>query len=117
MTGHTTKGIIEKALADAMSYTAFRELVSNLAAKDGTTGPEQTQAYKQYTILNDQRMRRWDKTLKISDEVVQQLQGYQKKVYWLVITESWCGDAAPSLPVMNKIAMTNDKITLRIVLR
>jgi hypothetical protein len=117
MTRQTTKEIIEMALADAMSYTEFRELVSELAANDGTTGPEQTQAYKQYTILNDQRMRRWDKTFKISEEVVQQLLVYQKKVYWLVITESWCGDAAPSLPVMNKIALANDGIKLRIVVR
>ena len=36
---------------------------------------------------------------------------------WLVITESWCGDASPSLPVMNKIAELSSHLELRIVLR
>lgn len=116
-TEHPLKNIIKKALVNSRSYTQFRELVSDLAANNGTTGPEQTEAHKHYTTLNDKRMRRWDKTLKISDEVVERLEDYQKKVYWLVITESWCGDSAPSLPVMNKIALTNDRIELRIVLR
>ncbi len=113
----TTKEIIHKAIAKSMSYDQFRELVSKLVANNGTTGQEQTEDNKHYTVLNDQRMRRWDKTLKISEEVLKQLADYQKKVYWLVITESWCGDSAPSLPVMNKIATYNDGIDLKIVLR
>ena len=55
--------------------------------------------------------------MKISEDVLKQLADYQKKVYWLVIVESWCGDSAPSLPVMNKIAKYNDGIDLKIVLR
>jgi hypothetical protein len=117
LTENTTKEIIHKAISKSMSYAQFRELVSNMAANNGTSGPEQTEANKHYTVLNDKRMRRWDKTLKISVEAVKQLVDYQKKVYWLVITESWCGDSAPSLPVMNKISLYNDRIDLRIVLR
>jgi hypothetical protein len=117
LTEHTTKEITHKAISKSMSYAQFRELVSNLAANNGTTGPEQTDNNKHYTVLNDKRMRRWDKTLKISEEVLKQLEDYQKKVLWLVIVESWCGDSAPSLPVMNKISTYNDAIDLRIVLR
>lgn len=113
----TINEIIQKAVAESMSYDQFRELVSNLVANNGTTGQEQTEDNKHYTVLNDQRMRRWDKTLKISEDVLKQLADYQKKVYWLVIVESWCGDSAPSLPVMNKIAKYNDGIELKIVLR
>ncbi len=116
-TKHATEEITHRAISKSMSYAQFRELVSKLAANNGTTGPEQTEDNKHYTVLNDKRMRRWDKTLKISEEVVKQLTDYQQKVYWLVITESWCGDSAPSLPVMNKIATYNDGIDLRIVLR
>ena len=36
---------------------------------------------------------------------------------WLVITEGWCGDAAQIVPVLNKIAELNDKITLKFSLR
>jgi len=117
LTEHATKEIIHKAISKSMSYAQFRELVSKLAADNGTTGPEQTEDHKHYTLLNDKRMRRWDKTLKFSEEDVKQLIDYQQKVYWLVITESWCGDSAPSLPVINKIATYNDGIDLGIVLR
>lgn len=117
LTEPTTKKIIQKALAGSMTYVQFRELVSKLAANNGTTGPEQTEDNKHYTVMNDKRMRRWDKTLKISEEVLRQLTDFPKKVYWLVIVESWCGDSAPSLPVMNKIALYNDRIDLKIVLR
>lgn len=117
LTEHTTKEITHKAISKSMSYAQFRELVSKLAANNGTTGPEQTDNNKHYTVLNDKRMRRWDKTLKISEEVLKQLEDYQKNVYWLVIVESWCGDSAPSLPVMNKISTYNEAIDLRIVLR
>jgi hypothetical protein len=111
------KTSIRNALSAGMSYEKFRKLVTDLTAQNGTTGPEQTAAYIQYTRLNDQRMRRWDKTLKLSEEEKLQIQTFNKKVYWLVITESWCGDAAPSLPVMNKVAQLTDGIDLRIVLR
>jgi len=117
ITEQTTKELIQRAIAKSMAYTEYRELVAKLASTNGTTGPEQTEAYKAYTALNDKRMRRWDKTLKISEELVKKLKDYQKKICWLVIVESWCGDSAPSLPVMNKIASYNDRIDLRIVLR
>ena len=50
-------------------------------------------------------MRRLDKTTKISETHQALFSNYQKKVTWLVLTESWCGDAAQSLPVLNKIAL------------
>ena len=36
----------------------------------------------------------------------------------MVLTESWCGDAAQILPILNKIALeSNKKIELKLVLR
>ncbi|GGD52449.1 thioredoxin family protein [Muriicola marianensis] len=109
--------LLKDAIDSAMSYREFRELVSELAKNNGTTGPEQSEAYKNYTTLNDRRMKRWDKTLRIPDDHLDIIKHFDQKVYWLVITESWCGDAAPSLPVMNKIAEENENIALRIILR
>jgi hypothetical protein len=109
--------LLQDAIQNAMSYPEFRLLVSGLAKQHGTTGPEQTEAYKHYTELNDRRMHRWDKTLRIPEEYQQTIRDYNQEVYWLVITESWCGDAAPSLPVMNRISQINDRISLRIILR
>ncbi len=116
-TALTTKAIIADALSQAVTYESFKLLVKELAATGGTTGPEQTDAYKEYTVLNDQRMKRWDKTFKIADEKVAKINRFKQKIAWLVITESWCGDAAPTLPVMNKITQLNPNIELKIVMR
>lgn len=112
-----TKDIIKAALVNSMTYESFKTLVKELAIDGGTTGPEQTDAYKHYTVLNDRRMKRWDKTFKLSKEQERQVKAFNKEVIWLVITESWCGDAAPTLPVMNRISQENQKIQLRVVLR
>src|SRR5690606_18570796 len=40
-----------------------------------------------------------------------------EKQIWLVLSESWCGDAAQNVSVLAKIAAQNPLIDLRIVLR
>ncbi len=113
----TVQKLIRASLPKAMSYTAYRTLVTQLAKNGMSTGPEQTEALADYTRLNDRRMKRWDKTLKFSEEALAQIAKADKKIIWLVLVESWCGDVAPSLPVMNKIAELNPAISLRILLR
>lgn len=108
---------IKASLAKAVSYNEYRALVNNLAKESGTTGPIHTEALANYTQLNDRRMKRWDKSLKFSDEVIVRVKSMPQEIVWLVLTESWCGDASPALPVMNKIAELNPNISLRIVLR
>ncbi|MBT8282565.1 MAG: thioredoxin family protein [Muriicola sp.] len=112
-----TQKELKEVIREAMTYDEFRELVSDLAKEYGTTGPEQTEAYKNYTELNHRRMKRWDKTLKVSETYKNKIEDYSGQVIWLVITESWCGDAAPTLPVMNRISNINNNIELRIILR
>ena len=58
-----------------------------------------------------------DKTIKLSEETLQEFQKISEPKTWLVLTEGWCGDAAQNLPVINKLAETNSNINLRIVLR
>lgn len=94
-------------MAKAMSYGQYRELVANLADAGESTGPEQTEALVQYTQLNDRRMKRWDKTLQFSDLETEAIKKADQKVTWLVLTESWCGDASPALPVMHRITELN----------
>ena len=106
-----------EALDNSISYQAYRELVSDHVQKATSTGPNQSEALSQYTLLNDSRMRRLDKTTKISDDVQDRLKNLKGNQTWLVLTESWCGDAAHSLPVMNKFAEISDKIDFKIVLR
>ena len=109
--------LIWQSLPNAFSYKDYRELVAKLASEKATTGIEQKESLINYTILNDRRMARWDKTLKVSSEDAERIKNISHKVLWLVLTESWCGDASPALPVMNKIALMTDSIELKIILR
>jgi thiol-disulfide isomerase/thioredoxin len=111
------KSIFDGSLKKSLSYSEYREMVSDLVENESTTGAELTEAMVNYTLLNDRRMRRWDKTIKVSEEVISKVKNRRKKVTWLVLTESWCGDAAHVMPVMNKIAELNDNIDLKVVLR
>lgn len=113
----TTAFLIKESMSKAISYTAYRTLVAQLAKDGMSSGPEQTEALTNYTQLNDRRMKRWDKTLKFSEKEQKQIAAVETKTTWLVLTESWCGDASPSLPVMHKIAELNPNIKLKIVLR
>ena len=111
------KEIIGASLKNAMSYPQYIALVSKLAAEGSNTGPNKTEALANYTQLNDRRMRRWDKTLKLTEQQLAEVAEVDAKLTWLVITESWCGDASPSLPVMNKLSNLIPSLDLKIVLR
>ena len=111
------KNIIEQSLATSISYQNYRQFVSNLAEQGKTSGPEQTEALINYTMLNDRRMKRWDKTVKISDEAKARIKEFSGNVTWLIITESWCGDAAHVIPVLNRIAELSEGIELKLVYR
>lgn len=113
----TTKMLIAESTSKAISYSEYRTLVTQLAEEGKSTGPEQTEALTNYTQLNDRRMKRWDKTLKFSEEAIEEISMVGSKITWLVLTESWCGDASPSLPVMHKITELNPNISLKIILR
>lgn len=113
----TTDALIEESLTKALSYSEYRALVAQLAQEGKSTGPEQTDALINYTQLNDRRMKRWDKTLKFDEETVTRISLVNQKATWLVLTESWCGDASPALPVMHKISELNPNISLKIILR
>ena len=113
----TTKELVQKGISKAMSYQDYRILIDNLSEEGKSTGSEQNEALTNYTVLNQRRMKRLDKTLKISDEAVKKINAFDKKVTWLVLTESWCGDAAQTMPMMNKVAELSDNISFKVILR
>jgi thiol-disulfide isomerase/thioredoxin len=100
-----------------MSYQEYRDLVKKLSEENSTTGNEKTEVFAGYTKLNNQRMKRWDKTLKVPVEAQHKFMEFEHDITCLVIVESWCGDGAHMLPVINKIAELNKHINLKIVLR
>ena len=113
----TVKEIIKTSLENSFSYSEYIELVKGLVEENSTTGEHKTEALANYTMLNDRRMKRWDKTLKVGEDQVAKIGQYDKKITWLVLTESWCGDAAHIMPIMNKVALLNDSIDFKVVLR
>lgn len=111
------KQIIQDGLDNSMSYVEYRELVMTKVENNSNTGHEVTEALANYTMLNNKRMKRWDKTIKIGEGVADAIKHKKFNQTWIVITESWCGDAAHVMPVINKIAELNEGINFRVVLR
>ena len=88
-----------------MTYPKYRALVATLVEEGKSTGATQSEALTQYSLLNNKRMQRLYKKGILSDSVIEKVRSYNKPVEWIVLTESWCGDAAQVLPYVNKIAL------------
>ncbi|MGB0886595.1 MAG: thioredoxin family protein [Vicingaceae bacterium] len=109
--------ITQQDIDKSMSFEEFYQLTAQLVEEGSTTGDDKSEAMVNYTKLNFSRMKRILKTTPISDDVTNTLDCLNDKITWVVIAESWCGDAAQNLPVFAKIAETNPNINLRILLR
>jgi thioredoxin-like negative regulator of GroEL len=112
------KTVIAQALFKSHSYLEYRKLMADLLKEGKSTAVEQTEERTHYSELNETRMHRLDKTMKITEANSAKLKTLKKNYLWLVLTESWCGDAAQILPILNKMALESDqKIELKLVLR
>lgn len=109
--------LILKSLEKATSYIDYRALVKKHVENGTSTGPDQTDALANYTLLNHSRMKRLDKTTKISEEIQEQFKNFTGNQTWLVLTESWCGDAAQSMPAMQKLAELAPNIDFKVLQR
>jgi len=108
--------LIKTSIDNAISYQEYANLITKIVSEKKTTGNEQTQERIEHTKLNSSRIRRLDKIIILTDEAINVFNEVRKQT-WLVLCESWCGDTAHTLPVLNKIAENSDKIDLKIVLR
>ena len=112
-----TTTIIRNSLLKAISYSTYRNLIDKYEAEGKSSGTEQTQDQVHYTALNQKRYKRLDKTIQIPEDKAQYFASYDKSVCLLVITESWCADAAQIVPVVHKISECNPKLTMKLVFR
>lgn len=95
-----------------IDYSKYKEQM----AEDLVSNPDDK--IKEYISLNQHRMHRVEKTFAISDKLVREIQDLKNKIYWLVLTEHWCGDASQILPVLHKIASESEgKIEMKLVYR
>ena len=113
----TKEDLVLDVMSCATDYKTYRDLVATHAANETSTGDVQSEALSEYTQLNNARMRRLDKTLKMPEAVANAFANTKRQQQWVVLTESWCGDAAQSMPAMQKAADMAPGIDLKIVLR
>lgn len=104
-------------LAKSLDYTSYQSLIEKLLKEGKTTGENHDENMIHFSELNLKRMKKWDKIIQLSDDLVQAIHQINNKQEWIALTEGWCGDAAQNLPLINKIAEANDHITFRLLLR
>ena len=109
--------VTNKDMDNSISFNEYYTLIEKLANEGGTTGDDQSQTYVEHTKLNYSRIKRILKTTEPLAEVTNTTDCFNDKITWLVIAESWCGDAAQNVPVMQKMAEVNPNINLRVILR
>lgn len=108
---------IAQGVVKGISYPEYRKIVTDLLAEGKSTGNEQSEELLHYSKLNETRMHRLDKTIHVTDEVIEKIHALKKEYILLVLSEGWCGDAAQIVPVLFKIASVSDKITMKLVFR
>ncbi len=104
-------------IKNAYSYVDYRNLVIAYAEKSGTSGIDQLFDRIEATKLNAQRMKRIDKQIQLSDPLKKSIANMNKKMKFIVIAESWCGDGAQNIPIIAKIADSCPSIELKIIFR
>lgn len=100
-----------------MTYPVYVDLLKDLLTEGKTTGVNQDPHLFEYAKLNIQRMERIFKTVVVSEELANAVKAINQKQTWLCITEGWCGDAAQSVALFERLAELNDNITFKLVLR
>jgi thiol-disulfide isomerase/thioredoxin len=111
------KDIILNSLAKTYTYDTYRLRLQSLLFEGKSSGDEQSEDLLHYSEMNNTRMDRLDKTMIISPETELFLANLQTEYIWLVLSESWCGDAAQILPIINKMVHFSEKIELSIIFR
>ena len=92
------------------------QLTADQVAAKTTTGPVKSESRIEATKLNLQRLNRIVKTMQLLPEWEEFDRIAAKRLEFLVITETWCGDGAQIVPVFHRIA-DYFGIPMRIILR
>lgn len=111
------KNILAKALENSFSYPNYLNQLKQLVIDGKSSGNLQSEELSNYTKLNQARVKRLTKNQKVSDEIIRTLDALTSKITFLVLTESWCGDAAQTIPVIYKVAELSKNIDLKLAYR
>jgi hypothetical protein len=111
------KELIRESIEKSISYEDYRSKVTELVAEGKTTGPRQTEELVEFTRINNQRMRRLEKTIQLDEELIHSVRAIDQPQIWLLLTEGWCGDAAQIIPIIDKAARFYRNVDLGLLLR
>jgi hypothetical protein len=104
-------------IAPIFGFQEFVDHVDALLEQGKTTGDNHSEAYLDYTRLNQQRAHRIYKHTAIMPALMDAVMDLKRDYIWMVIAEAWCGDVPQNMPVIAKLAELNDHITFEIILR
>lgn len=108
--------IKKEVVQGSFTWEDYLSLCEKLVAENKSTGPVQTIEHAHFTSLNLSRMKRIFKTFKVNNETALQFSETPRQL-WLILTESWCGDAAQIVPVIARLAALSATIQFRIIMR
>lgn len=100
-----------------MNYKQYQDLFDEILNQLHPSAPYDNNEYLAYVKINQARMKRWDKTLRLSAELLDELKSIDKKQQWIIITEPWCGEAAHIVPFLIKMADQSEFISYDLQLR
>lgn len=100
-----------------MNIEEYKNLFNQILTGELTDVPYDNKSYLKYVKLNHSRMKRWTKKGTLNPELEEAIKTIASPQKWILITEPWCGDAANSIPYIEKIAQLNPNITLEVQLR
>ena len=110
------KTISKEVFDNAMTYEQYVDMVNSMAEEGKTTG-EQEQGHIDATKMNAHRMKRVEKTTVLDEEMSAKLRNYGPGLKFLIIAESWCGDAGQNVPSMVKMVSACNCVDIRIIMR
>ena len=100
-----------------MNYADYLQYTKLLLSGPDHPPPYDNPVYLEYARLGLSRMKRWGKSIVLLEELINHIRSIDQVQTWIVITEPWCGDAAPMLPFITRLAEENPIISLDIQLR
>jgi hypothetical protein len=109
--------LLRDAHTKLLTYEAYRALIEHLHSEKLVTGHEQSESLLTYSLLNEQRMNRWDKHYEVDEGLKAIMQKMPVGWHMVVIAEGWCGDAAQIIPALHQMAILGDDWKFSIVLR
>ena len=108
-----TKVTLEKAL----HYKEYIVMLEALLKLGKTTGPVQNEEKLSFVKINLQRMRRLDKTIVLSQELVAAAKNIKGNYLIVILTEGWCGDAAQNIPIFAALEKQAPALEILFILR